>query len=147
MDIWITAFQITEPFTLWSTVTIWIPETLIPDSMVSGMQMVKSHDLANHLNIVHFGALIGFFSPVFRPTFEYWTQIYHSNTRLVRYSDGYCISSLVFSNSDTHNHGTEHHNGQTIISFRSQFKKEPVAHQTFFYHYWTSPKFRYWLYI
>ena len=100
--------------------------------MVSGMQMVKSHDLANHLNIVHFGALIGFFSPVFRPTFEYWTQIYHSNTRLVRYSDGYCISSLVFSNSDTHNHGTEHHNGQTIISFRSQFKKNHLRIRHFF---------------
>ena len=30
-----------------------------------------------------------FFSPVFRPPFENRTQIYHSNTRLVRYSDGY----------------------------------------------------------
>ena len=32
-----------------------------------------------------------FFSPVFRPPFEYRTQIFHFNTRLVQYSDGYCI--------------------------------------------------------
>ena len=34
-----------------------------------------------------------FFGPVFKP-FDNWTWIYHFNTRLVRYSDGYCMSLL-----------------------------------------------------
>ena len=34
-----------------------------------------------------------FFSLVFRPPSDNRTQIYHLNTRLVRYSDGYCIFS------------------------------------------------------
>ena len=56
---------------------------------MSGIQLVKSHDLADHWNTQHFGPLTDFFSLVFRPPFEYRTQIYHLNTRLDRYSDGY----------------------------------------------------------
>ena len=39
--------------------------------------------------------LTGFFNLVFRPPFEYRTQMYHLNNRLVPYSDGNCI--LIFT--------------------------------------------------
>ena len=52
------------------------------------------------------------FSPFFKPPFDNWTQIYHLNTRLVRYSDGYCIQlkktrfvCLVLSIKETYNWG------------------------------------------
>ena len=38
---------------------------------VSGIQMVKSHDLEDHSNTSHFGPLTGFFIP----PFEYQTPI------------------------------------------------------------------------
>ena len=71
------------------TVTIWIPDSFENRALwVSSIQMVKSCDLADNSNTRHFD----FFSSVFRPPFEYnQTQIYHSNTGLVQYSDGYCI--------------------------------------------------------
>ena len=88
------------------TVTIWILDTRIQVSSeywtvwVSSIQMVKSRDLAAHLNTGHFGPLKFRFSdhhsdtrPLDNRTLNILilqTQIYHSNTRLVRYSDGYC---------------------------------------------------------
>ena len=83
------------------TVTIWIPNTWLSDSSeywtewLSGFQMVKSHDLADHLNTRHFGPWTDFlslFSDHHSNTgpFDNQTQIYHLNTRLVWYSDGYC---------------------------------------------------------
>ena len=60
-----------------------------------GIQMVKSCDLADHLNNGHFGSRSGFFSVCFSDhhlntgPFDNRTQINHLNTRLVRYSDGY----------------------------------------------------------
>ena len=55
--------------------------------------------LGGPLEYCTFWTITAFFSPVFRPPFESraidtWTQIYHSNTRLVRYLDGYCICML-----------------------------------------------------
>ena len=46
-----------------------------------------------------------FFSPVFRPPFEYRTQIYHLITRLVWYSDVWC-TTLILPNWIKHREGT-----------------------------------------
>ena len=56
-----------------------------------GIQMLKSHNLADHLNTENFGPLTGFLQFSFQNTgpFDNHTQIYHLNTRLVWYSDGY----------------------------------------------------------
>ena len=72
--------------------------TWIPDSSeyrtvwVSGIHMV-SCDLADHLNTGHKQAFSVRFSDHHWNSgpFDNQTQIYHLNTRLVRYSDGYCI--------------------------------------------------------
>ena len=77
---WIRTFNRTME-TETNTVTIWIPNTWLLDS--SGIQMVKSHDLADHSNTGQFWPLTGCSSPVFRPPFKYWTQIYQWNTWLV----------------------------------------------------------------
>ena len=56
----IVCYNLNNEFKL-STVTIWIPNTPIPDSSeyrtlwVSSIQMVMSHDLADHSNTGHFG--------------------------------------------------------------------------------------------
>ena len=42
-----------------------------------------------------FWTIIRFFSLVFRPPFDNRTKIYHSNTRLVRYSDGNCTRRIL----------------------------------------------------
>ena len=85
-----------RPRTCWHikhiTVTIWILE--YRTVWVSGILIVKSCDLVEHSNSGHFGLFTGFFSSVFRPPFDNQTKIYHLNTRLVRYSDGYCILIL-----------------------------------------------------
>ena len=67
------------PFSNCSHVTIWIPDHF-------QIWTVWIPDILDHKP--------AFFSVVFRPPFEYWTiwqqaQIYHLNTGLVRYSDGY----------------------------------------------------------
>ena len=65
-----------------------------PDSMGVQYSNGKSCDLADHSN-KHFGPKTGFLKSGFQTTvwlpFDNQTQICHSNTRLVRYSDGYCI--------------------------------------------------------
>ena len=57
---------------------------------MSHIQMVKSRDLADHLNTRQFGRKTCFFSLVLRPPFNHWPQICHLKNGLVRYSDGYC---------------------------------------------------------
>ena len=65
--------------------------------------MVKSYDLADLSNNRHFGPLTGSFSVRFSdhhlntPPSDNLTQIYHSNTRLVWYSYGCCISGIWIS--------------------------------------------------
>ena len=85
-------FDKMAPICLLFTVTFTVTsEYLTPDYWtvwVSGIQMVKSCDLADHSKTGHFGPKTGFFSPVFRPPF------YRLNTQLVRYSDGYCTFVL-----------------------------------------------------
>ena len=102
---------------MFSTVTIWIPNTWILDSSeyqtvwVSGIDMVQSRDLADHSN-TGFWTLNRLFQSGFQTTicipdhlhtrpFDNPTQIYHLYTRLVRYSDGYCIQiiSVRFSSN------------------------------------------------
>ena len=53
--------KLTGEVCIWYLKTFWIPNTWIPDSSeygivwVSGIQMIKSRDLADHLYTRHFG--------------------------------------------------------------------------------------------
>ena len=64
-----------------------------PDLTVclSGIQMVKGCDLADHSDTGHFGPITGFFSPFFTPPFKYWTIWQPDTNQLFEYQ-----SSLVF---------------------------------------------------
>ena len=61
---------------------------------MSGIQILKSLDWWTILIPDILDHKQDFFSPVFRPPFDNQTQIYHLNTRLVRYSDVTVLSCL-----------------------------------------------------
>ena len=115
------------------TVTIWIPNTWIPHSSeyptvwVSGIQMVKSHDFTDHLNTIN-----RLFSVRFSDhhsntgPFDNPTQIYHLNTRLVRYSDCSCN---LFEDSKKRREGKSKIKLQIISDKRLQNASEKHVHQ------------------
>ena len=65
---------------------------------MSGIQMIKSRDLAERLTTRHLQAFSVQFPDHHSNTgpFNNWTQIYHLNTRPVQYSDG----SVCFPNGE-----------------------------------------------
>ena len=79
-----------------TTVTIWKPNTWIPDSMGVRYSNGKVTWLGGPFEYWTFWTINKFFSlrfsyhPNIGP-FDNRTQIYHLNTRLVQYSNGYCI--------------------------------------------------------
>ena len=66
---------------LLNTVTIWIPNTWIPDIKVVQYSNGKVTWFADHSNTRHFGPQTGFLSLILRPPFEYWT-IWQRDTNL-----------------------------------------------------------------
>ena len=83
------------------TVTIWIPNTWIPDSseyptlLLSVNQKVKSCDGWPFKYWTFFDHNQTFFSLVFRPPFENLMHIYQLNTRLVQYSDAFWFRKII----------------------------------------------------
>ena len=84
-----------------TTVTIWIPNTRIPDSMGVRYSNGKVTWLGGPFKYQTFWTINRLFSVRFSDhhlntgPFDNWTLIYHLNTRLVSYSDGYCNSKNV----------------------------------------------------
>ena len=84
------------------TVTIWIPNTSKLDSMGVRYSNGKVTWLVEPFEYQTFWKINRPFSVHFSDhhfndgLFDNWTQIYHLNTRLVQYSDGYCTKKTCF---------------------------------------------------
>ena len=86
-----------------STVIIWIPDTWIPNSMGVLYSNGKLKSLSGPFEYQTFWTINKLFSFRFSDhhlnssPFYNQTQINHSNTRLVQYSDGYCMHFCWYS--------------------------------------------------